>query len=194
MMSFAYLSIRLFAIYLVVNSLVNLVQLGFTWPIISDQMGPYAAAFPLLFALFAVVVGVIIWFLAGPIARLALPPGQRPADEIDLQTNDWTRLVVVIFGLYLIVTSIPSIASLMVLSVQQSSVMAETSIKDMITGDRSNWSQLTYSGTRFLLGLAMVIGRTGVVRFVMFLKSFALGDKPPPNQTKKAPASQAGTR
>jgi len=182
MFGIAYLTIRLFAIYLLINSLMGLVQLGFTWPVLTAQIGWWPATLPLLVAVFAVGAGVIIWFAAGPISRLAVPPGQEAVEAVDPPTSDWTRLVVVVFGLYLIVTAIPNIASLIVEGSQQSSNVEETSIMDMMMENRSMWSQLAYSGTRLLLGLVMVIGRTGAVQFISLLKTFGLGGKSPPDQ------------
>jgi len=178
-LSFAYLTIRLFAIYFVFNSLFSLIQLSLTWPMLSEQTGSFSAALPLLFAVLVVALGLVLWFAAGPIAQLALPPGQGSTSEFQPHAEDWTRLVVVIFGLYLVITALPSIASLLVRSAQQSSIMSETSMRDVITGDQSNWSQLAYSGTRLLLGLIMLIGRTGIVRFTTFLKNFGLGGSAP---------------
>jgi len=143
----------------------------------SAQADSFAAIIPVILTLFSAVAGIAIWFAAAPLARLAQLPGKFPDDSAEIHTNDWTRLVVVVFGLFLIVTSIPSMAALFVQSFQHSRVMAETTIMELLVNDQSNWYQITHSGTRFLLGVVMVIGRVGVVWFVNFLRNFALGSK-----------------
>lgn len=193
MAPFAFLSIRLFAIFLVVEGLVDLGQLALVWPATGPEGERLLSPSTLFMPLVPPVAGIALWFVAAPLARAAQLPQSNSTDDMAIGIELWTRLVTVLFGLYLIATSIPGLAATVVRSLEQSAAVQDASIGELVFTDSASLYQLTFAGARLAIGLVLVIGRVGVYRFITFLRTFG-SDKGRANQPGQADDAESGRR
>ena len=176
MPAFAFLTIRLLAIFLIVEGLLSFSSVVFMWPMTDPDGNRLLDTSMLLVPLFPPIAGVLIWFSASRLSQLALPATLQAADIISIDTAAWTRLVVVVFGLYLVVVALPNLAAVAARAAEMSGAVPETSVMALMRNDSSISMQVTHSAAQLLLGLILALGPIAATKLVALLsKSGASG-------------------
>ncbi len=167
----AFVAIRVLALYLGVNVLVAL-------PIMASMAMDSSELFSMIYVmpyLLQLVGAVVLWFFAQPFSRLLLT-GVSVDYEIPMPAEDSiVRVVFVVFGVYLIAASIPSLASAVFQALENTrSAAAGLSVMDRLVSGGSSASQLVFGLTRLVIGFAFLIGNSGFTRLVQRAKNAGL--------------------
>lgn len=167
----ALVAIRILALYLGVNLLVAL-------PIVASIAtgnSDFVSATYLLPYVLQLVAVVILWLFAQPLSRMLLKDVVADDEIPTPAAESIVRVVFVVFGVYLVATSIPSFASTVVQALENTrSAAAELSVLDRLVSGGSSTSQLAFGITRLVVGMAFLVGNAGFTKFVQRAKNFGL--------------------
>lgn len=194
MAALAYLSVRMLAIFLVVEGLLDLGQVALMWPMVGPDGERIMSASMLAMPLVPPIAGVVMWFAAKPLALVAQLPGSSSASDVAVGADEWTRLVIVLFGLYLVATATPSLVAVAIRTFAQSSALPDTSITALMFRDSSASYEIAHSGTRVALGFLLIIGRGGMFTFVRFVAAGGSRSKGSSNQVVQSDGQNPGRR
>jgi len=180
-LSLAYVAIRLLALWFIVEGLVYLAT------VLPSAAFSGLDALTLFGLLVLFVIGGLLWLLTPTISNLMLPRDGRTY-EVPVDSDSVVRTVVVVFGLYLIVSAIPNVIYLAAWIAQeqgqeQSSLFSNYSTSEQFLSSlaAAPWgAQFAREVTRLTVGLALIIGSGGIARLIASLRDFGLRDKRTP--------------
>lgn len=148
---------RIVAVYVGIQGFVYLARLGL---LIADQSEPSAINPGVLVSLAPVIIAILLWFLAPRLSAMASAESAAAGHHAELSANDLTRCGLIVVGMFVIVTTLPTLLA-------QLSTLA----------DPNNTLQpaliLTTAG-QCLFAVAIVIGADRISRLAMRLKRAGL--------------------
>ena len=170
--SLSHIAIRILALYMIGEGFAFLIG-SLLYPGMEGDIAlvfVYAAPF---------IVGGLLWFLAPAIAYLLVPVARRDA-EVVLTNANVIQTVVVVFGIYLVVTAIPNIVYFFIWFTQEESLMVEgESVSERIARAMNDdvWlAQIARELTKLILGMIFLVGPSGISNGLERLKNFGLGE------------------
>jgi len=121
------------------------------------------------------VTALVLWFLAPQLSRFMLEASDSDVAIPKPMAESVVRIVFIVFGVYLIASSIPSLASLVFRVFEvTSSIVVELPLAEMLDATQGANSQLIYEAARISLGIVFIVGNVGFARFVQWARNFAL--------------------